>query len=399
MRCQTVFSHELDETKAISEFRMKISNKHLAMLICYYTEEYCCDKLQHAFKTQFPGIPFHGSSSCQAIMTEHGFHPGPVVGVFAIFDSGLSNAYGTGISVEANLPQMVDHNVQHVLEMALCHANRQNEVPSLILLHSTPGNEEEIIQVLDQYFGTLVPIIGGSAADNQIKGAWSLFTSQGTSRNGISLTVFFSSQSIYTGFSAGHIPTEVSGNATKVNGRELIEIDNRPAASVYQEWAELHFKENEKHNIIFDVATAYPLGRIAGHLYDHPYFILSHPIRETEQGGIELFSKIDEGDRLYLMRGCKEQLIRRAARVVNAAFWQKLEDSNKIGVINIFCAGSMIQIRQDIDAVLTQLADELNGQPFICPFTFGEQGRFIGGENGHGNLMISSAIFHSPYDT
>jgi hypothetical protein len=32
--------------------------------------------------------------------------------------------------------------------------------------------------------------------------------------------------------------------------------------------------------------------------------------------------------------------------------------------------------------------------PFVSPFTFGEQGQFIGGENAHGNLMISAVLFH-----
>lgn len=121
-------------------------------------------------------------------------------------------------------------------------------------------------------------------------------------------------------------------------------------------------------------------------------------IRETEDGGIELFTQISVGEELTLMKGSREHLIARAAKVVNAAFNQKLEESRKIGVINIFCAGPMLHLMQDMNSVCEQINQELEHLPFICPFTFGEQGRFIGGENGHGNLMISSAIFHKPYE-
>ncbi|EPJ2732811.1 FIST C-terminal domain-containing protein, partial [Vibrio parahaemolyticus] len=153
-----------------------------------------------------------------------------------------------------------------------------------------------------------------------------------------------------------------------------------------------------KENLLFTNSSAYPLGRVAGHLYDRPYYKLSHPIRETEDGGIELFTQISVGEELTLMKGSREHLIARAAKVVNAAFNQKLEESRKIGVINIFCAGPMLHLMQDMNSVCEQINQELEHLPFICPFTFGEQGRFIGGENGHGNLMISSAIFHKPYE-
>ncbi|NVC63934.1 histidine kinase [Vibrio sp. 05-20-BW147] len=395
MLCQSVFSHITHENLAVIELKEQIVHEHLAMLICYYTEEYSCERLRESFQTHFPGIPIHGSSSCRAIMTDKGYHSGPVIGVFAIYDSG-SNAYGTGISHINTAECDITATMFYTLNMALKNADRIGEVPSLILLHATPGHEESIIKAIDEKFGTLVPIIGGSAADNQVEGNWSIFTNQGTSKQGVSLTVFFSSQSIFTAFSAGHTPTELTGTVTKVRGREILEIDNLPASQVYRDWTKIHLDESERNQLIFDIATAYPLGRIAGQLYDYPYFILSHPVRETENQGIELFSSIEEGEQIFLMQGCKDQLISRAAKVINAAFWQKLEDSQKIGVINIFCAGPMIHLQQDIDRVLNQLMEELDDRPFICPFTFGEQGRFVGGENGHGNLMISSAIFHSP---
>lgn len=282
--------------------------------------------------------------------------------------------------------------------MALESANRVGEVPNLILLHATPGQEESIIASIDERFGTLIPIIGGSAADNNIAGKWSVITAQGSQTSGLSLTLFYSSQPVDIAFSAGHTPTNIKGVATKTNDRCLLEIDNEPALNVYRRWTNHQDNQVGKDNMLFTNSSAYPLGRIAGHLYDRPYYKLSHPIRETQDGGIELFTRIEEGDELTLMKGSREHLVARAAKVVNAAFNQKLEESRKIGVINIFCAGPMLHLMQDMNSVCEQINQELEHLPFICPFTFGEQGRFIGGENGHGNLMISSAIFHKPYE-
>lgn len=66
------------------------------------------------------------------------------------------------------------------------------------------------------------------------------------------------------------------------------------------------------------------------------------------------------------MKGSREHLIARAAKVVNAAFNQKLEESRKIGVINIFCAGPMLHLMQDMNSVCEQINQELEHLPFIC---------------------------------
>ncbi|WP_264405435.1 FIST signal transduction protein [Vibrio owensii] len=394
MQCQSLFTHITDECLAIEKFRSELSPDNLSHLICYYTEEYDFRKIQNAFVELFPEVTVHGASSCQAIMTNHGYHQGPVIAVLAIYDSG-QHAYGTGI---ATYGDNIEASVDDALNMALLHANRVGEVPNLILLHATPGNEESIIECIDERFGTLVPIIGGSSADNNVKGNWSVITSQGYEQNGVSLTLFYSSQPVDIAFSAGHSPTGITGVATKTKGRCLLEIDNQPALDVYRKWTNHQETQSDEQSFLFTNSSAYPLGRIAGHLYERPYYKLSHPIRETEQGGIELFTNIEEGEVLTLMQGSRQHLVARAARVVNAAFNQKLEESRKIGVINIFCAGPMLHLKQDINSVCEQINQELENLPFICPFTFGEQGRFIGGENGHGNLMISSAIFHKPYE-
>lgn len=392
MQCQSVFTHITDEHLAVKELRSELTLNNPAYVICYYTEEYNFELIRKALLKYFPDTPFHGASSCQAVMTDQGFHSGPVIAALAIYDHG-PHAYGTGIS---HCTQ--NEGVMHALDMALQDANRVGEIPDLILLHATPGNEESIIESIDEKFGTLVPIIGGSAADNNIERKWSVITAQGQQQSGVSLTLFYSSQHVDIAFSAGHTSTNIKGIATKTKGRCLLEIDGEPALERYRQWT--NHKQNQIgiDHLLFTNSSAYPIGRIAGYLYDRPYYKLSHPIRETAEGGIELFTNIAEGEEITLMKGSREHLIARAAKVVNIAFNQKLEDSRKIGVINIFCAGPMLHLKQDMNSVCEQINQELEHLPFICPFTFGEQGRFIGGENGHGNLMISSAIFHKPYE-
>ena len=390
MKFLSKVSYSLDDKIAVDELLLGVETpEDIACLICYCTEEYSTLAVQRYFVDALPNIPIHGCTTCHGIMTETGFHSGPVIGVLIIYDSGI-NAYGTGIK---HFSQSIEQSTFDAIDLALKNANREGEIPDLILLHSTPGNEEKVMAAIDSKFGTEVPIIGGSAADNQVSGNWSIFTEESLSINGVSLTVFFSSQSIYSSFSAGHTPTRYSGTVTKVRNRILLEIDHRPAATVYNEWTNFHLGGSDD-GYIFEKSSVYPLGRKVGTSYNYPYFKLSHSIRETECNGIELFTDINEGDTIYLMQGSKQQLISRAANIIHSSYYNDMDLEEKLGAINIFCAGPMLNLKQDMDEVCDQINQALNGLPYICPFTFGEQGRLSGGENAHGNLMVSSATFY-----
>ncbi|WP_394250900.1 FIST signal transduction protein [Vibrio profundi] len=388
MKFISLTSRAADEWDVVNDLSLKIATDNLACLVCYCTEEYDASRLREFLILRFPSLPIHGCSTCKGVMTEKGFEEGPVVGMLAVYDSGI-NAYGTGL---CEFSGNISDSVTKAIDIALDKADRCGEVPELILLHSTPGHEEAVLGAIDQKFGTLVPIIGGSAADNKVAKQWSVFTEQAYSTNAVSLTVFFASQSIYTSLSAGHAPTAHSGIATKVNGRVLLEIDGQPATKVYHNWTQEHVKEED--NYLFERATIYPLGRYVGSDLTRPYFKLSHPIRETAEHGIEVFTDIKEGDKVYLMSGCKEQLVSRAADIIRASYYEGVELEEKLGGINIFCAGPMIYLKQDMQQVCDRINQALDGQPFICPFTFGEQGRLCGGESAHGNLMVSSATFY-----
>ncbi len=52
-----------------------------------------------------------------------------------------------------------------------------------------------------------------------------------------------------------------------------------------------------------------------------------------------------------------------------------------------------MSIQDHREEVVQGLRDALPGVPFLGAFTFGEQGCFVGGENRHGNLMISVLLF------
>lgn len=392
MRFFTTITHIPDAEEAVTYLVKSLHCDGLSSVICYFTESYSAEALHMAFTRHLPGIPVIGCSSSRGIMTQKGVYEGPVIGIMAIYGTDLC-AYGTAILDWQREPD-IPRAVSILIDEALIHADREGEVPNLVILHGTPGNEEDIIRAIDRKFGTLVPMIGGSAADNAIDGKWELFTSQGWTGNGVAIQLIFTAKPIATGFSAGYLPTEFVGTVTRACGRFIHEIDNEPARRIYKEWISDHSSVQISDQYVFEHVTRFPLGRIAGQVYGKPYYKLSHPIRMTRQGALEMFTDVAIGDTVTLMYGSQQQLIERPARVVKEANSSNYQNAPVLGCVAIVCAGAMLRLGEDIVQAQKLLTEEMGTAPFICPFTFGEQGRFIGGENAHGNLMISSVIFY-----
>ncbi len=393
MRLTTHVSNDLDATIAIQSIKASIPTEGLACLVCYFTQEYSSQNLSILFSKAFPGVPFIGCSSCHGVMTEKGYHSGPVIAVLAIHDKHSCSAYGSGY---VDLTHCSDYSsaAKSAIEQALLAADRVGEVPEMVIVHSTPGPEERLIEAIDQIFVTPVPIIGGSAADHEINGNWGVMTEQGMSISAISVLVCFPSKPLATGLSIGYSPTEFSGTITKAIGRRIYEIDHDCAKSLYKEWVSDHSAIQLTDEHLFNYVSEFPLGISVGNISDRPYFKLSHPIRITCDDALEMFAEMKVGEKITLMTGSINQLITRASKVVKEANTKNIDDDLILGSIIIFCAGSMLRLGDGIKKVHKQLCMQMNGQPFICPFTFGEQGRLVGGENAHGNLMISSAIFY-----
>ncbi|MCE0492538.1 FIST signal transduction protein [Vibrio salinus] len=395
MNLISITSQANNAKKAVKELTRDIAthNKSLSTYVIYFTDNYHAEDLYEALSESLPDIPFIGCTSCKGVMTEKGYFEEPAIALLGIYDDGIS-AYGTGFSDLNHFSNDIELATESAIKQALKTANRVGEVPSLIILHSTPGNEEQIIRRMDSFFGTLVPIIGGSSADSTLNKSWAVISDKAFSKSGIALSLLFPSKSVSSGFSAGYSPTEFVGTITKSDGRVIYEIDGEPANSIYLEWISDHSNIKLEDNISLEYITSFPLGRVVGKLYEQPYYKLTHPLSLDSEGPMAVFANVEEGEEITLMTGHKEQLVNRASRVIKEANAKNYAESVPLGAILIICAGAMLRLGDDIHKVQERICEQLHNQPFICPFTYGEQGRFTGGQNAHGNLMISTVIFY-----
>ena len=399
MKIATGWSTEKNSTLSVNQAYDKLVSElenppH--WLLVYATETHSSKVILDTLTNLAPDIPMQGSTSCRGVMTSAGFHSkdNTALGLFGIFDE--EGAYGVGHSQINSDARAAG---AQAIQEAIRQAKRPGEVPDLVWVSGLPGHEELVILGIQDVIGSDVPIAGGSSADNEVTGNWQQFSNGQLFTDAVVVTAMYPSVSTHFAFHSGYSPTTFTGTVTRAEGRTLHEINGRPAAIVYNEWTNGIIEPFLSGGNILAATTLHPLGRRVGTVGNMPYHRLSHPDSVTEEKGLTLFSDMETGDEIILMSGTRKSLITRAGRVARKAISlvsmnTRLLNVEKLsGALVIYCAGCMLAIQNEMDSVATEINDALGGVPFISPFTFGEQGCFVSGENHHGNLMISIIVF------
>ncbi len=331
-----------------------------------------------------------GATSCQGAMTHDGVTPG--VAAFLIDDP--EGSYG---SAAMPFDDNIEDAASKAVVRALQAADRLGERPDLVWVSATPGGEEAVIAGITAVVGPDVPIIGGSAADNTVEGNWFVFDSTSHTPSGVVVSVMFPSTPISFAYHNGYAPTPHSGVVTKVTGRRIFEIDNRPAMEVYNDWTNGAMTgptgSAEALPILSD-STFHPFGRADAVVNGVPHYLLAHPATAHSDGSMDMFANVAQGETLTLMTGTQDGLADRAGRVAALSRQLRTEGQTPMaGALMIYCGGCMLGVQDKLDRVVSGVNTALDGTPFLGAFTFGEQGPLVGSGNRHGNLMISCIVF------
>lgn len=345
------------------------------------------DALRSAAAAAFPTKALHGGTSCLGIMGQGGVDIGGAgIGAFAIWDA--DGSYGTA---SADLGEDAHEAARRAALAALERAGRPGEMPDMVWLTVAPGREEQVLAGIRAVVGSETLIVGGSSADNDVSGQWAQFGPDTVRRDGVVISVLFPSCPLASIYQSGYAPTGANGLVTRVEGRRLFEIDGRPAAQVLHEWSggAVPVAGAAPLPILAD-ATLWPLGRVTRHVAGVPFHLLAHPATAHPDGSVDLFADLEQGDRLWQMKGTADSLVARAGRV--AALARETVGGSVAGALVVYCGGCMLAVRDRMDEVADGIVAALGDAPWLGVFTFGEQGVPTGGGALHGNLMISCSV-------
>lgn len=287
-----------------------------ASFVCvFYDAEHEDETIFDFLRARFEGAAILGGTSCNGVMNQDGLSGPGSIGLLVLEDP--DGNYGTAAG---RLQGDAADCAERVLHAALEAADCSGELPELVWIYQAPGQEEAVIEGLRRVVGDRCPIIGGSSADNDVSGQWRQMGPEGALCDGLVVGVLFSSGGIGYAFQGGYEPSGESGIVTQSRGRRIISIDGEPAAQVYNRWIGglLEEKLNNGGNVLADT-TMHPVGVDAGKIEGVTSYRLIHPEKILPDGVLSTFASIEEGTRLYSMKGERARLITRAGKVASAA--------------------------------------------------------------------------------
>jgi hypothetical protein len=306
------WSDNIDEVKAVEEavssVKTQLEGESPEFAIFFSTVGYDSDKVLSEVRRLLPGVQIYGGTSCLAVQTKDGFHAGEngSLALLAVASKNISFGVG-GVSID-DFPSAREAGKSAI--QAAIDTTGEKGAPKLVLITGSVGREEELLAGIEDVIGKDVPVLGGSAGDNTITGEWKQFANANVYSNGISLTVIYTDLKIGWAYEAGYLRSENRGTITRADGRIIYEIDNRPAAEVYNEWTggTVVAEKLETGGSILSDASYYPLAKIIKN-EGKEYTLSIHPLSiNATDHSLEIFANIEEGDEVMLMHGDWELL-------------------------------------------------------------------------------------------
>lgn len=353
---------------------------------------------------------FGGTSDSRAVMTDKGYVKVTTRGyefskmegrrgLAVMTVSSKDIVFGVGSANLTDFSSAQEAGRAAVLSAIKSAGKSDSELPKVILLVSTIGIEEEILEGIEGAIGKNVPILGGTTGGPED----AVFGENKAYDDGVSLAVIYTDLLIGWTFEGGFDVTgEHTGIVTEAEGQTIVQIDNEPALDVYNQWLDgeiekLH-KEVGQPDVIRDLLTLHPIYRKFTSPSRQDYFLFSHPWPKDdkmEDKSVRTSTKIKTGERVYLSNGTWETLLNRIGNLPRNAKAQGRIRVNTRPILSIgtVCGGVMGVIPETEREKMSFLFNYANNNgPFIASFTWGEQGHFPGIGNKHGNLLTSFLV-------
>lgn len=247
-------------------------------------------------------------------------------------------------------------------------------------------NGAALVRGSQEILGKNFPIIGGSAGDDfKFKKTYEYYQDEVLSGAvvGLGLSGKFS---FGIGVKHGWEPIGLPMRATKTQGAKLIEINNKPALSIYEEYFGKKAEELTKEPIA-KMAYTYPLGMS---VQGSDELLIRDVVIADKQGRINCAAEIPQGSEIRLMLGDPDKAIQAARKAAeNAKKHLKASKPKAIFVFDCIARNKLLgsRIEEEIKAIQDVLGNKI---PLIGFYTYGEQAP-LGGRIG----QECFSVFHN----
>jgi hypothetical protein len=331
------------------------------LILVFSTVAYDQEKMLKGVRSVSKEVPLVGCSDSGEITTG-----GPVskhVAVMALNSDTIDFTIGVGTGAGKDSQKAGAMAAREIKEKA------EGKIDLIMALtEGLPENGAAIARGFQEVFGKNFPIIGGAAGDD--------FLFQKTYQycndqilNGAVIGVGLSGKfSLGVGVRHGWEPIGLPMKVTKAKGAKLIEVNNRPALSIYEDYFGKKAEELIKEPIA-RMAYTYPLGMS---VEGSPEFLIRDVVIANEKGEITCAAEIPEGSEIRLMLGDPDKAIQAAKEAAENALAQlKGAKPKAIFVFDCMARNRLLgaRIGEEIAAIQNVLGKET---PLVGFYTYGE---------------------------
>ncbi len=359
-----------------------VDNAKLAFVYCDCG--YDVDEVMAGVQEALPGAACLGNTSFGGVIAPDGIvgDGTPFVGVMAF---GGDLTVGTASVDRANVECPVTAGEE--LAKAAMAAAGKDCAPQYFYMAASPAEEEFYLKGISKVVGR-IPFFGGSAADNEIAGAWKLYCGDASFADGCVVAFFYDAPVMTNKFTGAYHETDDFGVITKIEGmRTIAEIDGVPARDKYQQWRGLDDEAVEEGNLLVTSITS-PLG-VKDRLGD--LVAIRHPMNGNADHTINVGNNLAEKTCVIRMEATVDELIASVPDTL-AALKEKMP-GKPVAFHLVHCGGRKAGIGDRLGEVAEAVKKEAGDVPFIVEFTFGEYGFESDNNNTCGGLMLSFTGF------
>ncbi len=334
------------------------------LIIVFASVAHDQEKMLKGIRSVSKDVSLAGCSDSGEITTE-GPDSGKVA-VMALNTNTIQYSLGTGVGA--------DKDTFKAGKEAALDVKKGAKTPASLFMMFMEGlaeNGAAGVRGVQSVMGDNFPIMGGSAGDDfKFKKTYQYINDKVLSNSviGVGLSGKFS---FGVGVRHGWEPVGLPMKVTKSEGSKLIEINNRPALSIYEDYFGKKAEELTKEPIA-KMAYTYPLGMS---VEGSDELLIVDVVIANEKGEITCAAEIPQGSEIRLMLGDPEKAIQAAKEAAENAKKQ-LKGAAPKAIVVFDCMARCKLLshgtkgKEEIDAIQNVLGKDV---PLIGFYTYGEQ--------------------------
>lgn len=332
------------------------------LIVVFSTVDYTQEKILEGVRFVSKEIPLVGCSDSGEITTK-----GPVskhVAVMALNTDNIEFSFGVGHNTDKDSFKAGKEAAKEAKEKAKGPLSL-----FVMFLDGLAENGAAAVRGVQEVLGKNFPIIGGSAGDDFLFKKTYEYYNDKVLDNSLVGVGFSGDFSFGVGVRHGWEPIGLPMKVTKAEGSKLIEINNRPALSIYEDYFGRKAEELIKEPIA-RMAYTYPLGMS---VEGSSELLIRDVVIANKKGEITCAAEIPQGSEIRLMLGDHDKAIQAATEAAEGALDQlKGAKPKVIFVFDCIARWKLLgkAIGEEITAVQKVLGKEV---PLIGFYTYGEQ--------------------------